>query len=106
MRTFAAQIYKKLKIMTIKEEIKQAVAEALDERKAATERNLVTGLQGLANFLGVSYTTAYRIKRSKILAKATFQVKRTIVFDADMILDLLREANQTYHMRGRVNTPK
>lgn len=89
--------------MNIKEEIKNAVAEALDERKAATKRNLVTGLQGLADLLGVSYSTAYRIKRSKVLAKATFQVKRTIVFDADMVLDLLREANQTYHMRGRVN---
>jgi hypothetical protein len=41
--------------MNIKEEIKNAVAEALDERKAATKRNLVTGLQGLANLLGVSY---------------------------------------------------
>ncbi len=93
--------------MNIKEEIKQAVAEALDERrKAATERNLVTGLQGLADLLGVSYTTAYRIKRSKILGKATFQVKRTIVFDADMVLDLLRESNKTYHMRGRVKMTK
>ena len=92
--------------MNIKEEIKNAVAEALDERKAATKRNLVTGLQGLADLLGVSYSTAYRIKRSKVLAKATFQVNRTIAFDADMVLDLLREANQTYHMRGRVNITK
>ena len=91
--------------MNIKEEIKQAVAEALAERKA-TERNLVTGLQGLANLLGVSYSTANRIKRSKILAKATFQVNRTIAFDADMVLDLLREPNQTYHMRGRVKMTK
>ena len=72
-------------MITIKDEIKQAVAEALDERKAATKRNLVTGLQGLANLLNVSYSTAYRIKRSKVLAKATFQVNRTIVFDAYLI---------------------
>ena len=85
--------------MNIKDEIKNAVAEALDERKAATERNLVTGLQGLANLLGVSYTTAYRIKRSKILAKATFQVNRTIAFDADMVLDLLREDNKVYNRK-------
>jgi hypothetical protein len=92
--------------MNIKEEIKNAVAEALDERKAATKRNLVTGLQGLADLLGVSYSTAYRIKRSKVLAKATFQVNRTIAFDADMVLSILCEANQTYHMRGRVNITK
>ena len=91
---------------TIKDEIKQAVSEALDERKAATERNLVTGLQGLANLLRVSYSTAYRIKRSKVLAKATFQVNRTIAFDADMVFSILCEANQTYHMRGRVNITK
>ena len=89
--------------MNIKEEIKNAVTEALDERKAATKRNLVTGLQGLADLLGVSYSTAYRIKRSKVLAKATFQVNRTIAFDADMVLSILCEANQTHHMRGRVN---
>ena len=91
MRTFAVEL--NLQNMTIKDEIKNAVAEALDERKAATERNLVTGLQGLADLLGTSYTTAYRIKRSKILGKATFQVKRTIVFDADMVLSILCEAN-------------
>lgn len=83
--------------MNIKEEIKNAVAEALDERKAATKRNLVTGLQGLANLLDVSYSTAYRIKRSKVLAKATFQVNRTIVFDADMVLDILREDKKVYN---------
>jgi hypothetical protein len=86
--------------MNIKEEIKNAVTEALDERKAATKRNLVTGLQGLADLLGVSYSTAYRIKRSKVLAKATFQVKRTIVFDADMVLDILREDKKVYNRKN------
>ena len=85
--------------MNIKEEIKNAVAEALDERKAATKRNLVTGLQGLANLLGVSYSTAYRIKRSKVLAKATFQINRTIAFDADMVLDILREDKKVYNRK-------
>jgi len=92
--------------MNIKDEIKNAVIEALDERKAAKERNLVYGLKGLAALLGVSYSTAYRIHRSKVLAKATFQVNRTIAFDADMVLSILCEANQTYHMRGRVNITK
>ena len=86
--------------MNIKEEIKNAVAEALDERKAATKRNLVTGLQGLADLLGVSYSTAYRIKRSKVLAKATFQVNRTIAFDADMVLDILREDKKVYNRKN------
>jgi hypothetical protein len=92
--------------MNFKDEIKNAVIEALDERKAAKERNLVYALKGLAALLGVSYSTAYRIHRSKVLAKATFQVNRTIAFDADMVLSILCEANQTYHMRGRVNITK
>lgn len=84
---------------TIKEELKNAVIEALDERKAAKERNLVYGLKGLANLLGVSYSTAYRIKRSKVLAKATFQVNRTIAFDSDMVLDILREDKKVYNRK-------
>lgn len=81
-------------MMTIKEEIKNAVVEALDERKAAKERNLVYGLKGLAALLCVSYSTAYRIHRSKVLAKATFQVRRVIVFDADQVLNILCEAKR------------
>jgi hypothetical protein len=82
--------------MNIKNEIKNAVIEALDERKAAKDRKLIFGLKGLAAMLGVSYSTAYRIKRSKILAKATFQVNRSIAFDADMVLDILCEKNSAY----------
>ncbi len=82
--------------MNIKNEIKNAVIEALDERKTAKDRKLIFGLKGLAAMLGVSYSTAYRIKRSKILAKATFQVNRSIAFDADMVLDILCEKNSTY----------
>lgn len=77
---------------TIKDEIKNAVVEALDERKATKERTLVYGLKGLAALLGVSYSTAYRIHRSKVLAKATFKVRRVIVFDADQVLTILCEA--------------
>ena len=83
--------------MTIKEEIKNAVVEALDERKAAKERNLVYGLKGLASLLNVSYSTAYRIHRSKVLAKATFQVRRVIVFDTDQVLNLMCEANHKFN---------
>ena len=81
---------------TIKDEIKNAVVEALDERKATKERTLVYGLKGLAALLGVSYSTAYRIHRSKVIAKATFMVRRTIVFDADHVLNLMCEANQKF----------
>ena len=85
--------------MNIKEEIKNAVAEALDERKAATERNLIFGLKGLAKFLGVSYSSAYRINKSKVLSKACFRVNRSIAFDADMVLDLLREDKKVYNRK-------
>lgn len=79
--------------MDIKEEIKSAVVEALDERKKLQDRNLVYGLKGLAALLGVSYSTAYRIKRSKVLSKATYQVNRCITFDADQVFSILCEAN-------------
>lgn len=78
---------------SIREEIKTAVTEALDERKSAQERHLIYGLKGLAAFLGVSHSTAYRIKRSKVLSKATFQINRSIAFDADQVLSILCEAN-------------
>ena len=79
---------------TLPEDIKTAFLEALDERKGATERSLVYGLKGLAKLLGVSYSTAYRIHSSKILAKATYQVKRTVMFDADQVLNILCAANK------------
>ena len=88
-------------MIQLKEEIKSAVAEVLAERKSSQDRNLVYGLKGLASLLGVSYSTAYRIKRSKILSKATFQVNRSIVFDADMVLSILREDNNVWRPKGR-----
>lgn len=86
--------------MDIRNEIKSAVVEALDERKNLQDRNLVYGLKGLAALLGVSYSTAYRIKRSKVLSKATFQVNRCITFDADKVFAILCEANCRYDFRG------
>lgn len=79
--------------MDLQQQIKAAVIEAFDERKSAQDRHLIYGLKGLATFLGVSYSTAYRIKRSKVLSKATFLSKRSIVFDADQVLSILCEAN-------------
>lgn len=42
--------------MNIKEDIKETIIEALDERKSIEERKLVYGLKGLAALLGVSYS--------------------------------------------------
>lgn len=81
-------------MIEIKEDIKSAFIEALDERKSASERSFVYGLKGLAKLLGVSYSTAYRIHSSKILSKATYQVKRTVMFDADQVLNILCAANK------------
>ena len=90
--------------MNIKDEIKKAVVDALNEHKAAKERTLIFGLKGLSSYLGVSYSTAYRIKKSRVLAKATFQVNRVIAFDADMVLSILCEGNTSYNnTRMRVN---
>ncbi len=52
-------------------------------------KHYIYGLKGLCKLLGCSYSTAYRIKRSGILNAATSQIRRTIVFDADMVLEIV-----------------
>lgn len=78
------------------EEMKETI-----EQKNNPTPNLIFGLKGLAALLGVSYSTAYRIKRSKILQEATYQVNRCISFDANKVLEILKESNNIYNVKRR-----
>lgn len=51
--------------------------------------NLIYGLQALASLLGVSLSTAQRIKKSGILDRATYQYGKVYSFDSQLVLDLL-----------------
>ena len=82
--------------------IEEGVAEALDKHLKNREvPKLITGLQGLANLLGVSYSTAWRIKSSGVLKDATTQYHRTILFDAEKVLEALHNADQPLVRRRR-----
>jgi len=82
--------------------IEKGVAEALDKHLKNREvPKLITGIQGLADFLGVSYSTAWRLKRSGILKDATTQYQRTILFDAEKVLEALHNADQPLVKRRR-----
>ena len=81
--------------------IEKGVAEALDKHLKNREPKLITGIQGLATFLGISYSTAWRIKSSGILKDATTQYNRTILFDAEKVLEALHNADQPLVRRRR-----
>ncbi len=68
--------------------------ESVPEDYQADTRKYVYGMQGLANLLGCSVPTAYRIKSSGILSDAISQYRRTIVIDAERALDLMRQAQE------------
>lgn len=53
-----------------------------------SKKRYVYGLDGLKDLLGVSKSSAERIKKSGALDLAIYQNNRTIVIDADMALEL------------------
>lgn len=55
------------------------------------QRNLVYGISGLAKLLNCSNATAQKVKNSGKIDKAYTQVGRQIVFDADLVIDLLKK---------------
>lgn len=52
-------------------------------------RKLLHGIKELASFLGFSGSTASRLHRSGAIRAATFKTQRCLIFDAEMVLDLL-----------------
>ena len=66
-----------------------------DKLKASNdgEREIVEGLAGLAEILGVSIATAQKIKNSGILDKAIGQVGRKILIDKKKAIELYFNQN-------------
>lgn len=60
-------------------------------------KHFVYGLAGLEQLLGVSRATAQRIKNSGVIDPATSQVGRILVFDADLVIDLLKVKKTVRH---------
>lgn len=73
--------------------------DALDRNKEEKTRNLVHGIDGLAELFGCSKPTAQRIKSSGVIDKAIYQVGRTITVDADLALELVQQAGNVWAKR-------
>lgn len=74
------------------------LADAIEH--SPSERQIIYGITGLQEFLNCSESTAKRIKSSGILDPATSQINRTIVFDAQKVLELLRSSKSTWTYLG------
>ena len=59
------------------------------QQNTRVQKHYVYGLKGLCTLLGCSLSTAARIKKSGAIDAATSQRGKIIVFDADLVLDLL-----------------
>jgi len=55
------------------------------------EKNLVRGINGIAQLFGCSMATAWKIQRSGVIDAAISRVGRKIVVDADMALELAKK---------------
>ena len=75
---------------------------------APHERKMIYGIEGLADFLCCSLSTAKRIKAAGILAEATIQFKKTIVFDEEKVVELLGASNNkwSYLVKTRLKSKK
>ena len=63
--------------------------EQTKQQNTRVQKHYVYGLKGLCSLLGCSLSTAARIKKSGAIDAATSQRGKIIVFDADLVLDLL-----------------
>lgn len=95
---FQSLLAKPIAMMTGSEFMELARQCGFDKKNESTQevegvsnqrRNWVHGIKGLCTLLGCSTATANRIKASGIIDKATRQVNRTILFDADLVLELI-----------------
>lgn len=59
------------------------------EIQKKNNKHYVSGIAGLARLLDCSRATANRIKASGVLNAATKQIGRKILFDAEMVLELI-----------------
>jgi hypothetical protein len=56
-------------------------------------RNYVYGLRGLARLLGCSKTKACALNTSGLLTPAVSRIGNLMIYDADMVMTLLKEAS-------------
>lgn len=63
---------------------------ATKNAKSVVQKHYVYGLQGLADLLGCSKSTAFRIKKSGVIDVAISQIGKNIIIDADLAIDLLK----------------
>lgn len=57
------------------------------------DKRHVYGLRGLAKLLGCSVTRACQINTSGVIEPALTRLGNLLIYDADMVLDLLKEHN-------------
>ena len=62
------------------------------ERMPVIQKRTCYGIEGIAQVFGCSVPTANRIKRSGIIDAAITQLGRKIIVDADLALQLAKEA--------------
>ena len=76
-------------------QLKGIIKEAMKDQRQTSdeettkEKNYLYGVHDLARFLGVSYPTAHKLK-SGILKPAVYQTGRTILFDRDKVVQILK----------------
>lgn len=73
-----------------KEQSNQPTANTTD---LATSPKYVYGLKGIAELFDCSISTANRIKNSGVIDKATRQIGRKIIVDAQYALELINKKN-------------
>ena len=63
-----------------------------NEQTPVVQKRTYYGIEGIAQVFGCSVPTANRIKRSGIIDAAITQIGRKIIVDADLALQLAKEA--------------
>ncbi len=88
-----------MKIIEISEQdlsrlIENAVAAGItnSKRPALSEKNLIRGIGGLADFLGISKPRAQRLKNEGVLS--CFQDNGLVIFNSETVLSELSVYNQ------------
>ncbi len=68
------------------------ICEKLNLKEPEKKKGIYYGIAGIAQIFGCSVPTANRIKRSGIIDDAITQIGRKIIVDADLALQLAKEA--------------
>lgn len=84
--------------LTAKEFIELLKQNKTEEKKESMPikkgRNLVYGYEGLAKLLGISRSSAINLKNRGVLSGCFFRAGRKLVFDADEVINTLKNQRQ------------